>query len=756
MHHLSRVLLLAAGLAMGVAACGDSEKSKAEHLKQGDAYIEQGKLGEALVEYQSAVRLDNMDGQARLKLGRLFARMGDRGRALEHLVRAADLLTSDAEAQLDAARALLGAGRFEDAGSRAERVIKTDPKNVQAHILRASATAGLRDASAAIQTLEAAIALDPTRSVAYLDLATLQAATGKHAEAEAGFKQAVVVDPKSVPARLALSNYYWIMRRGKEAEQVLRDAAAMAPNDASVNQSLANLYRVTGRTPQAEAPLKSVAAVSDDPRYKLQLADYYIGEKRPEDAKAILQELTTNAGASDAARARLAAIQYESGERDAAYRMIDELIAEKSSNAQIQVVKGGWLLSERKLGDALKVAQAAVKTDPKSSDAHFLLGSVLRQQNENEAAAKAFAEVLQLQPNAFAARIALAQLNVTLGQPKAALDLAREAAQAAPTSGDAHYTLARALLANGAVDEAQRELLPVLKAAPNSAEVHALYGRIQQRKGDAAGARASFARSLELDAAQLEPLIGLVNLDLGQKRRDDATRRVEAALAKDPNNPRIMLIAGRTYAATADLARSEAVLRQAIETDPTLLEAYHVLGQIFVRQKKLGEALAAYEDRIKTRPDDVSAHTMVGMILYTQGKAAEAKARFERVLSIEPRAAVAANNLAFLDAEAGTNLDIALDRAQIAKTALPDDPDVNDTLGWVYVKRNLPSLAIPALQQAVQKTPTNPIYHYHLGMAHLKAGNQAEARNALNRALTLAPKFDGADEARKALATLPS
>jgi hypothetical protein len=46
------------------------------------------------------------------------------------------------------------------------------------------------------------------------------------------------------------------------------------------------------------------------------------------------------------------------------------------------------------------------------------------------------------------------------------------------------------------------------------------------------------------------------------------------------------------------------------------------------------------------------------------------------------------------------------------------------------------------------------VYHYHLGLAHVKAGNTSAARKALTRALALKADFNGADEARKALASL--
>jgi tetratricopeptide (TPR) repeat protein len=204
----------------------------------------------------------------------------------------------------------------------------------------------------------------------------------------------------------------------------------------------------------------------------------------------------------------------------------------------------------------------------------------------------------------------------------------------------------------------------------------------------------------------------------------------------------------------SDWAQAETALQKALDVDPSLMEAYDTLGQLFVRQNKLEEARLAYDKRAQERPSDVAAHTMVARILYVQGKPAESRARFEKILSIDPRAAVASNNLAYMDAEAGTNLDVALNRAQTAKAALPDDPEINDTLGWVYVKRGLPALAYAPLEEAIQNDPKNPLYHYHLGMAYVRSGDKDRARPTLQRALQLSSAFQGAAEAKQALASL--
>ncbi len=88
------------------------------------------------------------------------------------------------------------------------------------------------------------------------------------------------------------------------------------------------------------------------------------------------------------------------------------------------------------------------------------------------------------------------------------------------------------------------------------------------------------------------------------------------------------------------------------------------------------------------------------------------------------------------------------------KQQLPDSPEVADTLGWIYVKKDLTTLAIPQLELATEKQPNNAVMHYHLGVALTKAGDLAKGRRALQRALSLRLDGDAAEEAQKLIAQL--
>jgi Tfp pilus assembly protein PilF len=123
-------------------------------------------------------------------------------------------------------------------------------------------------------------------------------------------------------------------------------------------------------------------------------------------------------------------------------------------------------------------------------------------------------------------------------------------------------------------------------------------------------------------------------------------------------------------------------------------------------------------------------------------------------MSLDPDAAVAANNLAWIYAEEGEQLDRALEMAQTAKARLPEQAEVDDTLGWVYYQKGLFSLAMNSFRLAVERNSRNALYHYHLGLTQRKMGQDAQARASFQTCLKLDPAFEQKTLVQQQLASL--
>jgi len=750
-----RVAGLLLAILLGVGCRTNPEVAKQEYLKSGDRFMEQQKYAEAIVQYRNALQQDARFGQARYKLAEAYIKHGDATNAFREYVRAADLLPDSVDAQVKAATMLLLARQFEDARTRAQKALAKDPKNVEAQIILGNALAGLNQFDAAIAQLEEANKLQPTVG-AYASIGAIQGARGSKPDAEKAFRTAVAVDAKSISAHLALANYLLATGQAAEAESSLKQALAIEPGNELANRFIVAFYISSNRATEAEPYLKKLAENDKSPQatYKIALAEYFAQTKRLADAQKILAPLAARKESFAASQTRLAAIQYVQKKTTQAHQTIDGVLQREPKNEEALVMKTRFFLAERNLDGALKTAQVTVAAKPQSAVGQYLLGTIQRRRGLPDEAIAAFGEVLKLNPRAVAAQLQLSELNLATGKSEAGLQLAEDAAKALPANPAIQLNLARNLIARNETARADPIVKQLVDKYPNAAPAFAIAGTLALAKKDFPTARRSYDKALSLDPVNIEAISGLTSLDVAQKSLPQARARIDGALAKAPANVDLLLLSGRLFATSGDLSSAEASFRKVIDTNPAVLQAYGLLASLYVQQKKLDLALAECDKLSERRPNAIGPRTMAAMILEGQGKVSDARKRYEQILQIDSTAAVAANNLAYIYAQQGSNLDVALQLAQTAKQKLPDQPEVNDTLGYIYLKKDMASMAMPPLEASVLKDPNNPLSKYHLGMAYAKAGQTDKARTALEQALTLNPSFDGANDARALLARL--
>lgn len=747
--------LLACGLCVIVAACSDPAVRKARHLEQGKAYMAEGKTADAIIEFRNALKIDARYGDARYELARAFDQTGNPAAAREY-VRAGDLLPDRPDVQVKAASLLLAAGEFEQARKHADLALKTDPSLIDAQIVRAYTLAGLKDVDGAIKELEKASAAAPGDFRPYVSLGAVEAASGKLTEAEAAFKKAVLADPSSAQAKLGLAYFYWATRRPAEAERVVNEVLAADPNDVGGNRLLALVYGATGRVREAEGPLRRLVGMKDA-RATLALADVYMNSGRTDEARPLYEQLRSEKATRDVAAARLAGLEFRAGRRAEAHAVLDAQLKETPNSVPLLSLKAQVLSADGNRDAALQTARKAVGISPESAEAQYALGFAEAELRNHDAAATAYAEALRRNPGMTAAQVELSRLMLLAGKTDEALSLALAARKADPANVQARMNLTRALLQKGDIRAAEEDARALVQALPKAAPAHALYGRVLLARGDGAGAVAAFDRALALNPAEVDAVAGRTAVDLARKRPQEARARIERAVATAPSSSALLLAAAQFERADGRIPAAEQYLRKAIDLEPTNLAAYNQLAALYLSQNRLEEGRRELEEVVRRKPDaSVAPRTMIAIIDQIQGRTDDARKRYEEIIRDSSTAGVAANNLAYMYADRGEQLDRALELAQRAKSQMPDNADVSDTLGWAYYKRGMPDMAVKAFEFSVGKDPKNPIYLVHLGLAYAKAGQPQKARTALTQALQLKADVEGAAEARAVLASLQS
>jgi len=254
----------------------------------------------------------------------------------------------------------------------------------------------------------------------------------------------------------------------------------------------------------------------------------------------------------------------------------------------------------------------------------------------------------------------------------------------------------------------------------------------------------TFRKSYDLNPANSRGLMGLAEVMMAQNQPERAMQALRSEIEKYPTRLefRLALADVEIRARKYDLAVGEltGLLDKVDRKSGMAADLYVRLGQTHRLSGNLPAAVDALQKARDILPNNAMVLNTLAVTLDTVGQKKEAKAVYENALRIESENPVALNNLAYIIAEsAGGDLDQALTFAQRANQKLPQAVEIADTLGWIYLKKNLPDNALEIFRNNVSKAPKNSTYRYHLGMALYQKGDKVKAKQELQAALAQKP-----------------
>ena len=201
--------------------------------------------------------------------------------------------------------------------------------------------------------------------------------------------------------------------------------------------------------------------------------------------------------------------------------------------------------------------------------------------------------------------------------------------------------------------------------------------------------------------------------------------------------------------------RTKAVnfLKNATQKAPSFFTALYAIGELNFLMGKL-EIATQYYQRASTVKKDAGILIKLGLIFENSKEYEKAEKQYEEVTRLFPDLFVGYNQLAWVYAKRGVELEKAMDLAKKADELQPGNASILDTIGWIYFKNNQYDKSIEYLENAIKITPQNPSILYHLGAVYHSKGSNNLAKNYLKKALEISNKFEEANEARELLNVL--
>lgn len=640
-------------------------------------------------------------------------------------------------------RANFLAGRKDEALIDAERLVGMTPEDYSALLLRAAILLDLgrtADAEQAYVALrEASKKQDPAVATkGWLSLITFYYGQKNFARTDAEFSAILKEHPNDPLVLQYVTQFYDETNRSAQATALWQKAMANAPDNLSYRVAYASRLAASGQADQADAVLVEGTEIFANADAWLRLAEL---RDRRQDFKgavtALEKAIELSGGGNDSLRFKLADVLANAGDRAKAREIVQQ-IGDESFRA---LTEGRLLLDEGDAKGALDRFDAGLRRWPNNAGARYLAGRAALQIGDFDRAASELREAFRAEPEKTDAALALAALELQRGKYREAVDVAglwldESKGKEKPNAAEAHLYQARALAALGNTEAARKALAQIDRKGAYAARAAVELAAIERKEGGPkAAANVIVASGLDLaDPANELALRALADDLAAQGDLDGALARVRNAAAKHPESAALLDLQGRLLARAGRVDEARALFDRALAADPKHVGSLVALAEITRAQGDAAKALALLARAHEAAPEDAGVIYAESQILLASGRAADAEARLREVVRRDPGHAAARNDLAWLLAEKGQELELALRLATEAAQSSPTG-EILDTLGWVQFKRNELDDAVKSYEKALAAPKALPGTRYRLALALDKKGDRARAVEELKQAL---------------------
>jgi tetratricopeptide (TPR) repeat protein len=802
-------ILLGAALGLG---CTSSEEALARHLERAQLYRESGQADKALIELKAALQLAPQRAETNLEIALLHEGNEKYEEALFYFEEALRLAPDDEGAALGVARLL----RFQDTDRAEElvaKVLERNPGSARAHMLRSDVLLVRNDVAGALAAALTSAELEPDSARGALQVAMVRKAViadrrqkGEPDEPEA-FEQTDAALARAI--ELAKSEPYWLVRAsierarlrvqwkgyGPEPIQIYKDALAVladypdlarrvaeaaakharnAKDDEFLRWSLTRLteaepYRydvwqelaqLTARQGEdGTAVLAGMAAkLENDAQAQITYASHLAGLGQHAEALEHLEQFLPK---SHAPAATLAAIaQIHLGARDvlAAQLVLDRLRKDHPDAGPTAQVEAAVARSEGRIADEIAALEEWTRREETATGLGLLAAAYLRSGRARGALEMADRAIALKQGPRPDLQLTRGRALVRLGEHRSALQAFSRARSSGGVLPPEYLSdVAMSYYALGQRDEARRLLDRVLASPTPPGPALLLFAR-EEGERDPKAAREALEKGTALYGGALPFVAALANLDLREGERDAALERVRAAAAQMPDSPdgqKLLVEMLVTQGYHDEAAKQVELIAERWPAYLGVAELYLDVMTLAGRGNEAFETLSKQQASGQLSP---FGRVVLARLHHARGEHEKAIELLRSALDEVPNLPSAANDLAYALAQRGEDLQEATELAQEARASRPESSEIADTLGFVYLRRNLAEAALVQFDAALELAePGGSAWataQFHRGLALQQLEREQEAIVALEKALASGADFAEVQDAHRVLGEL--
>jgi tetratricopeptide (TPR) repeat protein len=752
-----------------MASCSRDPKVQARrYVENGNKFYEKSKFKEASIMYRRALQKDLRFGDAYYRLALADIKLAAFGDAVRAFRRAVELEPDNTDAAIKLSDILLvainqdrdhGEDLMKEVKQLADKILQKDSNSYDGHRIEGQLALLQKDAPGAVKQFELATRAKPGQTD--LSLAYFQALLSNQQAPEAEKMGLAVIDKNKnfSPMYDVLYVYYMQNKRVPDAERILQRKVENNPQQGNYLVELAAHYLFTKQNDQVDGVMRRLSDEKQFPEGHLLAGDFLYFRARDFDRARAQYEAGEKASPRDKLvyQKRMVELLTTTGRNQDANQLLATILKESPNDSDAVAMRAALMLVTgdlKQINQAVNDLQSLVAKSPNNHLLRFNLARAYVAKNDMDQARLQLEAAIKSRPDFILARDMLSRIYLNKGDYSKALKEADDTIALDKNDMPARLNRSSALMGIGDAQKARQELDSVLAIAPNNPDARYQAGYLAWSEKDYKRAQQVFDDLYKANPKDARGMIGLVETMASQNRMDEAIKLLQDSISRQPERREFRLALANLYVRDQRYDDAVKLLQELLKTDPKSGDLLLRLAETQRRKGDVNAAIETFRQASQAAPADTRPLLQLGLLMDGTGRRDQAKPIYEQILKIQPDHPIALNNLAFIKAEEGQDLDEALTMAQRARQGLPNSPDVMDTLGWIYLKKNLSDDAIRTFKELIVAAPNSASYHYHYGMALLQKGDKPSAKRELETAIRFNPSKDDGIKIRQLLASL--
>ncbi len=733
-------------------ACSVTPQGReAKHIRLGKGYLAAKEYKKAAIEFKVASQNMPKDAEPVYLLGMTYLGAGAAKLALEAFQLAATVDAKHEGAQYQIALFQVGSSHQEQILA-AEKVLKQysagHPNDAESVGAMALGEVKLGNKAEALTLLRNGLTRDPAQLRPASTIVSLYTAQGDLDTAKEVAGNVVQQLPDSPGAAILRAQVSLAARDVADADAQISRALALQSDFRPALELRLRRDLILRDQTGAEQTSKELAKLPGERTWSLYARMLFAERKYDEGAAEFEHVLKQHADAVEI-RDEYSTMLMAVGRRKQAEAIVAGTLAKAPKDTTALLQRVALEIDTRNTDGAAKDINTLLEMKALSAPLSYQQSRLAAARADTIAQGNLLADALRRNPRLFGARLDLAGVLCSSGKGRDALSILEQADAGEKTTAEYLFHYNMALIAAGDWDQARKGVDDALARvrSPGFLYQDAL---LRARNRDLTGARKSLDASFKEQPSDPRTLGLLADVAHEQGDSQQYVSMLREAIAKDPGSVPLQTALGSQLAALGDANGARAAY-EAAKAAGNIPGADVAIAKIDMQAGSLDAAKQRLTGLIKNH-DNVAARMLLAEIENREGSPGDAIQHYLKAIEMEPSNVAAMNNLATVIPSNASTKEDALFWAQKALALAPNNPIVEDTVGWLYYRQGKYGSALPLLERSL-KSLDRPLAHYHLGAALMKGGDAARGRKEYELAVkqdpqstaraVVSPLFDG-------------